>query len=99
MQYHNTRKSNAAFFVFCAVALVVGIYFISIIITTQIEIKTKENELINLQNIVLSAQAENEELQRAYENDSEEAYIERVAREKLGYYLPDERIYVDMSGN
>ncbi len=99
MQERKREKSSIGSIAFFALSLLICVYFLSIIITTQIEINSKEKQLFNVQGQVLSQQIENDELQRALDTDSEEEYIERVAREKLGYSLPDERIYVDMSGN
>ncbi len=99
MKQNKKQKTSFALIMFFAFSLVVSAYFISVIINTQLDISAKEKELLNMQTQVLAQEVENEELQRALENDSEEAYIERVAREKLGYFLPDERVYVDMSGN
>ena len=35
---------------------------------------------------------------RLYSSGDNDAYIERIARDRLGYVSPDERIYIDMSG-
>ncbi len=99
MKQNKKSKNSFVFIMFLAFALIVSAYFISVIINTQMEISAKENTLLNMQTQVLAQEVENEELQRALDNDSQQAYIERVAREKLGYFLPDERVYVDMSGN
>ena len=40
-----------------------------------------------------------DELQRTLDSGDEAAYMERIARDKLGYVLPGEHIYVDMSGD
>ena len=44
-------------------------------------------------------EAANTELQRTLDSGDEAAYMERIARDKLGYVLPGEHIYVDMSGD
>ena len=41
---------------------------------------------------------ENTELQRLYSAGESDEYIERIARDRLGYVAPDERIFIDMSG-
>ena len=41
--------------------------------------------------------AENERLQKVADGGSQEDYIERVAREKLGYVMPDEKVYDDIT--
>ncbi len=39
-----------------------------------------------------------EELQNLLENGTESDFIERVARERLGYVYSDEEVYTDISG-
>ena len=48
---------------------------------------------------VAAQEAANTELQRTLDSGDEAAYMERIARDKLGYVLPGEHIYVDMSGD
>lgn len=78
--------------------LAIVAYLAVTMITTQVEIVAKRQQLDNVTAQVTAQQAQNDELQRALETDNEDAYIERVAREKLGYALPGERVYVDVSG-
>lgn len=51
--------------------------------------KTKQNEL----------ELKVEELSNLLENGNDQDFIERAAREKLGYVYPDEHKYIDISGN
>lgn len=51
--------------------------------------KAKQNEL----------ELKVEELSNLLENGNDEDFIERAAREKLGYVYPDEHKYIDISGN
>ncbi len=86
-----------------AVALRVGLaglllYLVVSLVYVQIDIVSKRQQLDNLTQQVAVQQAQNQELQRTLDVDDEAAYMERVAREKLGYAKPDERLYVDMSG-
>ena len=68
------------------------------LISVQMEIIAKRQQLENVDQQVLTQQAENEELQRTLDTDDEAAYMERLARTKLGYALPNERVFIDMSG-
>ena len=43
--------------------------------------------------------AYNEEIEEILSREDDSEYIERVAREKLGYAYPDERVYIDISGS
>ena len=56
-------------------------------------------QLENLTQQVAAQEAANTELQRTLDSGDEAAYMERIARDKLGYVLPGEHIYVDMSGD
>ena len=44
-----------------------------------------------------TAKETNSELQKTKENVNSTEYIEEVAREKLDMYLPNERVYIDIS--
>lgn len=78
--------------------VVLGAYLVLSLISLQVEIVAKRQQLANVQALVAEQEAENTELQRTMEAEDETAYIERIAREKLGYVSPDEQVYVDMSG-
>lgn len=78
--------------------LVVSIYLVFNLITAQVDIASKRRALENVENQVLQQKALNKELERAKSADNESAYIERIAREKLNLALPDERVFIDMSG-
>ena len=46
---------------------------------------------------ITEAKEQQEELKATKENINSQEYIEEVAREKLDMYLPNERVYVDIS--
>ena len=48
-----------------------------------------------LEEELLEERLKTEELQRKYESDIDNEYIEDVARESLGYVKPYEKIFVD----
>lgn len=73
-------------------------YLLVSLVYVQMDIVSKTQQLDNLAGQVEAQQAANQELQRTLDVEDEAAYMERVAREKLGYARPDERLYVDMSG-
>lgn len=52
--------------------------------------KSKYNEDIEV------AEDEQEELQKTKDNINSDKYIEQIAREKLGMYYPNERVYIDV---
>ena len=78
---------------FCLMA-----YLASTLVFTQVEIMVKRQEF-EAAKLTLSRQLEgNEELQRLIASGDEADYIERIAREKLGYAAPGERVFIDISG-
>lgn len=72
-------------------------YFVYTIISIQIQIYNQKRALVVLQERIYQQQLENDELRRKLSEEGEEEYIERIAREKLGYAAPDERVFVDKS--
>lgn len=81
-----------------AAAICLGIYLIVGIVVNQVSISSKEQALDSVQQQLAQQQAANEELSRVLEGGSEAEIVERVARDRLGYARPDERIFVDVSG-
>ncbi len=53
----------------------------------------KENDVLD--NQIAEAQAVHEDLSQEKENAETPEYIERVAREKLGYMKPEEKVFID----
>ena len=98
---HRARKQQKSGF--SALALRIGLigvcgYLCVALVFAQIDIVSKRQQLQNLEQQAQAQQAANEELRRVLDASDEAAYMERIAREKLGYVLPGEHIYVDMSG-
>ncbi len=54
---------------------------------------SKENDALDQQ--IAEAQIEHEQLKAQQEASQTDEYIERVAREKLGYMKPDEKVFID----
>ena len=47
-------------------------------------------------NDIEVAEDEQDELQEMKNNINSDEYIEQIAREKLGMYYPNERVYIDV---
>lgn len=75
-----------------------AIYLVVSLVSGQIKVAQKQRELEGMTLKVEQQIEKNNELQRLMEEDDEEAYIERVAREKLGHARPHERVFVDLTG-
>ena len=98
------KKKRAKRIPFSSLAVRLGlcltcVYLAVTLISSQVEIVAKRRQLENLSQQIQTQTAENTEVQRMLEADDEAKYYERVARDKLGYARPDERVFVDMSGN
>ncbi len=72
-------------------------YLVVSIVTTKIETYNQRKTLEELERRINETRLANDELERLM-TDGESAYIERVARDKLGYASIDERVYVDING-
>ena len=98
MNVTRKKKRNLVALALRAGLVIVMLYLTAILIATQVDIVTKRQQLAHLSQQTAQQSAANLELRRTLESGDEDAYIERVAREKLGFALPDERVFVDMSG-
>ena len=58
-----------------------------------------QKELNSINKKAEEIEAENVELQRILEDDDMDAYMEKLAIEKMNYAYPDERRYNDTSRN
>lgn len=92
------RKSLFSFISkFITIAAVIRC-FASIIIT-QSNRAEMQKELNSINKKAEEIEAENVELQRILEDDDMDAYMEKLAIEKMNYAYPDERRYYDTSRN
>lgn len=79
--------------------VIIGVllYFMYVCISQQQTMDSYQNESAMYKERIVSAQAEKEKLENIKENVDSTEYIEDVAREKLGMYLPNERVYIDIT--
>ena len=75
------------------------LYIVVSLINLQVQIGQKKKELALLKNQYEEQLLENEDLERLLNANDDAEYIEQVAREKLGLVKPNERIFVNGSGN
>ena len=73
------------------------IYFIVTVISQQKTLNQYKTEAATYSKELEEVQNTNEELTKTKENVNSPEYIEEVAREKLEMYLPNERVYIDMT--
>ena len=79
------------------IVIAVLLYFVYVCITQQQTMDAYENESAMYQERIVEAQVEKKKLENIKENIDSTEYIEDVAREKLGMYLPNERVYIDIT--
>ena len=74
---------------------VLVLYMCYLFISQQFDLARlgKENDVLD--NQIAEAQVAHEELTQEKENAETPEYIERVAREKLGYMKPEEKVFID----
>ncbi len=89
-------KPKHSFILSLALLLAVGYFLISFVSAT-IDIREKEKEQAEVHARYEAQMAENERLQSVVDGGDEKEYIERVAREKLGYVMPNEKVYYDIT--
>ena len=74
------------------------VYMLITIIGLQADIRKSEEQLAELEAQVTEQQLVNDEIERLIAGGNDEESAERIAREKLGYVMTDEKVYIDMSG-
>ena len=75
-----------------------AVYIAFTLISMQLEVAAKRRQLASLTAGVEQQKLANAETERLLELGDDEAYIEYMAHEKLGYAYPDEKIFIDRSG-
>ena len=83
---------------FRVTTVVAAAYLVVSFVGGQFQVAAKRGELQELDAQLEKQVATNKELVRMMESGDDEAYVERVAREKLGYARPQERVFVDLTG-
>ena len=64
----------------------------------QVELIQKRDRLEAAKQQLETTELKVKELQNLLENGTESDFIERIARERLGYVYSDEEVYTDISG-
>ena len=90
------KKQSKSFILTLALILLVG-YFVITIIGHRIAIKDKKAELEQKNQTLQNQYAENERLKAIVDSDDKSEYIEQVAREQLGFGMPNEKVFYDVT--
>ena len=75
------------------------VYIAYSIVVHQLEISDRKMMLEAVQQQCQQQSEENKEVERLLAMSDDKDYIERIARERLGYAYPDEKVYIDSSKN
>lgn len=86
------KKFNISSVVF----LLAVVYLAINLVSAQFELMTKKQELATINAQKERLQLEVADTQSLLEEDRDEVYIERIARERLGYANPGEKVYIDI---
>lgn len=89
-----TRKVHIAVKIF---VFAFSIYAAFTLVSLQLQIREKEKLVEDLQAQIDQQRMENRQIEDILENPDDTAYIAEIAREKLGYIAPGERVFVDIS--
>lgn len=79
--------------------IIIGIiiYILYIFISRQQVLSTYKKEEQNYLDLIAQEKQRNSELLEVKDNINSTEFIEEIARDKLGMYLPNERVYIDIS--
>ena len=89
------RKLNPKRLLIAVLVVLFTVYFVYVMIWQQIAITKKNREIQELEEQVQTAANQTEALKAELENLNDPAYLEKIAREKLGLVRPNERVFVD----
>lgn len=79
------------------IILGIVIYLIYLFISRQQVLSTYKKEEAYYLGLIEQEQQRNSELLEMKENINSAEFIEQIARDKLGMYLPNEKVYIDIS--
>ena len=74
-------------------------YVVFSLVRIQGDIQKNREQLAALEQQNEEQRIANKELERVLSDGTEEEYIERIAREQLGYAYPEEQVLIDVSGS
>lgn len=74
------------------------IYIVVVLFNLQVQLKEKREELDRLNAQIAVEEEIKTENQRFINSEDKEEYIERMARDKLGFARPDERVFYNIGG-
>ena len=79
------------------VVLIFVVYFSFLLVSLQLEIENRKREITSLSAQIETMSIKKDEYQALIDQEIDEEYIIRTARNQLGMALPGERIFIDTS--
>lgn len=89
------RKSHHLIFKLAVLVFVIAA--VGKLVSLQVDIAQKKRELTTLETQKEQLSKENKDLQELLDSGMTDEYVEKIAREKLGYVSPHERVFVDVT--
>lgn len=90
------KKQSRSFILTLGLVLLVG-YFVITIIGLQLSIKERKGVLEQMQSAYEQQLEQNDRLQAIVDSEDKSDYIEQIAREKLGFVMPGEKVFYDVT--
>ena len=90
------RKQKRSFILTLGLVLLVG-YFVITIIGLQLSIKERQGVLEEKKSAYEQQLEQNNRLQSIVDSEDKSEYMEQIAREKLGFIMPGEKVFYDVT--
>lgn len=90
------KVQKRSFILTLGIVLLIG-YFVITIVGLQLQQKDANAELEQKNAALEQVEAENERLETILASDDKSEYMEQVAREKLGFVMPGEKVFYDVT--
>ncbi len=90
------RKQKKSFILTLGLVLLVG-YFVITIVGLQLTIKDRQDVLEQKKTEYEDRIEENNHLQSIVDSEDKSEYLEQIAREKLGFIMPGEKVFYDVT--
>ena len=76
--------------------IAIACYVVNIFVSQQQTLNNYKQEIKKCEEQIAEAEETKSELVAMKDNVNSPEYIEQIAREKLGMYLPNEKVYIDI---
>ncbi len=90
------RRQKRSFVLTLGLVLLIG-YFVITIIGLQLSIKERRGELEQKTADYEEQIEQNDRLQSIVDSEDKSEYMEQIAREKLGFVMPGEKVFYDVT--